>query len=929
MKSSFIKPILVLILFGTLSFGIYSNTLEVPFYFDDNPVIIENAHIRITNLSFNAIKNAGFNSFDSSRPIGYISFAINYYFHQYNPKGYHIVNIIVHILTGLLLYLFIKTTLSIPISKSFSTLIPQSFNPAFIAFFAALIWLVNPVHTQSVTYIVQRMNSMASMFFILSLWLYAKGRMIQHLQLTSLQHDKSSKLDKNTLAIKRKTAFSFQLLIPGLYFSGAFLSWILALGCKQTAATLPFFIFLYDWYFFQDLSKDWLKRQLKYLVFIFVLFGLIAFLYLGLNPLEKITSISDYANKEFTFTERVLTQPRVVIYYLSLLFFPHPSRLNLDHDFPLSHSLVDPITTLFSFCIIFGLIGWAVYRAKKERLISFCILWFFGNLVIESSVIPLAIIYEHRTYLPSMLVCFLFIILGQRYIKLKWPGVVLFCFITAMFSFWTYQRNNIWRDPVTLWSDSVAKSPQKARPHGGLGAALEKQDRIEEAIQHYLKALRINPDYVDVHNNLGLARDKQERIEEAIQHYLQALRIMPDYEKAHYNLGVARDKQGRTKEAFQHYLQALRIKPDFAEAHNNLGNALNKQDHIEEAIEHYLSAIRIKPDFADAHYNLGVALYKQDLTEEAIRHYLQALRVKPDYEKAHNNLGLARDKQGRTKEAIRHYLQALRIKPDFAEAHNNLGNALNKQGRTEEATQHYLKALRIKPDYEKAHNNLGLARDKQGRTKEAIDHYLQALRIKPDYVEAHNNLGAVLFRKGQIEKAVEHFKMALKIAPDYGDLRINLKKALALLKEIDAVIAEIQKTLEITPYDPELYYNLGDLYYRKGDLNKAIAQYQKALSIQPESVPALNRLALMFSIQNKNDKALSLFKQIVGLHPDSAETYYNIACMYSKKQNIEEAIGWLKQAINIGYNNWDQIKTDKDLENIKGSSYYQELIKGR
>ena len=855
MKLASIKPLAIFFLFLTLGFGIYSNTLEAPFYFDDKPGIIENPHIRITNLSFNAIKNIGFNSVDSSRPIANISFAINYYFHQYHPKGYHVVNIIIHVLTGFLLYLFIKTTLSIPVSKSSSTVIPESVSPACMAFFAALIWLVNPVHTQSVTYIVQRMNSMAAMFIILSLLLYAQGRMIQHLQITSLQHD------KNTPAIKEKTAFSFQRLIPGLYFAGAVLSWMLALGSKQNAAMLPFFIFLYEWYFFQDLSKDWLKHQLKYVFGVVILFSLIALIYLGTNPFEKLKSITDYAYHEFTLTERVLTQPRVVIYYLSLIFFPHPSRLNLDYDFPLSHSLIDPITTLFSLCIIFGIIGLAIYIAKKERLISFCILWFFGNLVIESSVIPLAIIYEHRTYLPSMLVCLLFIILGQRYIKLKWPGVVLICFITAVFSVWTYQRNNIWRDPVALWSDCVAKSPQKARPH----------------------------------YNLGLAFSRQGRGKEVIYHYLQALRIKPDFVKARYNLGNALEKQGRTEEAIEHFKETLRIKPDFVEAHINLGKALGKQGRTEEATEHFLAALRINPDDMEAHYNLGNALGGQGRTEEAIEHFLAALRIKPDDEQVHYNLGIALFRTGNTQEAITHFRKAVRIKPDFEEALYNLGTVLFNTRKTDEAIVYLQKALQMNP------NNAG----------------------------THVTLGAALINKGEIATAISHFREALRLNPGYAAAQGNLMQASAILNKIDVAIADIKTDLIFYPENSGSHYKLGKLYQSKGDLNAAADEYQKALSIEPGFVEALNNLASIYMTKNENDKTLSLLNKLTVLQPDNPGHYYNLARVYAVKNLTQESIGWLHKAIEKGYNNWDLIKTDKNLENIRGSAYYKELIKDR
>jgi hypothetical protein len=224
-----------------------------------------------------------------------------------------------------------------------------------------------------------------------------------------------------------------------------------------------------------------------------VLIGLIALIYLGANPWEKLASIRDFVAKEFTFAERVLTQFRVVIHYISLVIFPHPSRLNLDYDFPLSHSLTDPITTLFCMGAIAGLIGLAIYMAKKERLLSFCILWFLGNLVIESSFIPLAVIFEHRTYLPSMLVSLAAVTLAFRYIKLKWLKVGVFCAVLVVSSVWTYHRNSIWSDEVTLWGDCVEKSPKKPRPRLNLAMALDSKRRLEEAMSHFYEALRIKP----------------------------------------------------------------------------------------------------------------------------------------------------------------------------------------------------------------------------------------------------------------------------------------------------------------------------------------------------------------------------------------------------------------------------------------------------
>jgi Flp pilus assembly protein TadD len=524
----------------------------------------------------------------------------------------------------------------------------------WIAFFTAFIWLVHPIQTQSVSYIVQRMNSLAAMFYVLSFLLYARARLAE--------------------GKRKKLAL----------FSGCILSGILALGSKEIAVTLPFSLLLYEWYFFQDLSWSWLKRHLALFVGILLLLLAVAFMYLGSNPLETI--LEGYNGRDFTLTQRVLTQFRVVILYISLLLFPHPTRLNLDYDFRLSHSLTDPITTLLAVGAIAGLIGLATFKAKKERLLSFCILWFLGHLVIESSVIALELVFEHRTYLPSMLVSLIAVALCYRYIKLKWLGAGLLSVVILVFSIWTYQRNGIWSDEVTLWSDCVEKSPKKARPHYNLGNALMRRGRLKDATSHYTEALRIKPDHAKAQYNLGVALAHQGKLKEAISHYTEALRIEPNHTKAHSNLGLALASQGRLNEAIRHFNEALRIRPGSAEIHINMGATLASQGRLKQAVSHYEKALRLKPDFAEAHNNLGAALAKQGNLEEAISHYTQALGINPNDAEAHYNLGNALMRQARLKEAINHYYETLRIKPDHAKARRQLDLSLRLTTKSTDAS---------------------------------------------------------------------------------------------------------------------------------------------------------------------------------------------------------------------------------------------------
>jgi tetratricopeptide (TPR) repeat protein len=604
---------LLIVFMAVITFFIYAKTLTGDFIFDDVPNIKDNPHLRLRHFTAENLLDAAFEGPAKRRPVAKFSFALNYYFHGYNVASFHLVNILIHIANGVLLYLLIIFTWRTPAMQFYRN------RYGWIPFFAACIWMVHPIQTQAVSYIVQRMTSLATMFYILSLLFYIRARL--------------------ETANAKKTALFCAMAVSGL----------LALGSKEISATLPFFIILYEWYFFQDLSPVWIKKRIPLMAAVLILLLGISLIYLGGQPFAKISSM--YAAHPLTMAQRALSQFRVVVLYIGLLLWPHPARLNLDYDFQPSLSLLDPATTLLGMTAIIALLVVAVLTARKQRLVSFSILWYLGNLTIESSVVALELVFEHRNYLPSMFFILAGVFLCFRYLKPKWLAPLLLSVAVVMGAFWTFERNEVWRSPILIWKDTIKKSPKDPRPYTNLGVALVKRGHFALAVKQYRHALQLDPEFAYAHASLGHALTKQGYIEEAIEHFQTALNFDPNHYEAHNNLGIALTLQGDHQQAIEHFSVALKINPDYPQAHSNIGLALRRQKRLEEASVHFNAAIKLDPAFVPAHNNLGLALADQGRLDEAIEQFTKALEINPSYAAAQRNLEETKAKKKRSGES--------------------------------------------------------------------------------------------------------------------------------------------------------------------------------------------------------------------------------------------------------------------------------------
>jgi len=696
------KQYLILPIYIAIAFTIYHNSLHSPFIFDDIHTIKNNPSIHLSSISVEGIKKALFSG--RSRPFSRLSFALNFYFHKYDTFAYHVVNISIHIAASFFLFKFILNTLIVACCdgaknrlESDRTSALGKYDCVLIAFLTSSLWIVHPLHTESVTYIVQRMNSMATMFCFLSLWLFSKGRMLQLAEHEAPKEMASTSFKKGLLFLLRIKDISFRLYY--YYYGLAFVFWVAGVGSKETAAILPIVIFQYEWLFFQDLSFKWFKSKIKLIVLIIGFLLVLAYIFLGSTPIDKLKSINDFSNNEFTYIERLLTQPRVIVHYLSLIFFPHPSRLNLDYNFKLSHSLTDPLSTTLAILFLGGIFFLSSIIAKRDKILFFSIFWFFCTLLIESSVIPLAIIFEHRTYMPSAGIILLVVYIAYRLNRLSkknFIGVIMS--VAILIGYWTYTRNIVWQDDFGLWQDCIKKSPYKARPYNNAGLSLINKDKPEEAIVWLKKAISLNPNYPKALNNMGVALLETEKPSQAIPFLLKSAEIDPLFSGPRYNLGNAYAKLGKLDQAIFHYSEAIKLKTNYVKAYNNLANAYNKTGLSYQAIEIYRKALEIDPTYAEAHSNLGTTLFNSGKFRSAIFHFRKALQINSRYDEAQDKLKIAQKSITYAIKQIDINLKKIEGLPRSSELHLRTGILLRKVENYEQAKKHLEKALTLNPN---------------------------------------------------------------------------------------------------------------------------------------------------------------------------------------------------------------------------------------
>ena len=611
----------------------YANTFSVPFFYDDNGSIVDNPTLRHFWSWWNVFTpNLADGQTVGGRPLLNLSLALDYAVHGKSLWGYHAVNLLIHVLAALTLFGLVRRTLQVPVLTE-----KYGADAVLLAWGAALLWAVHPLETEAVTYIVQRAESLVSLFYLLTLYCFCRS---------------------SSAALPRKW-----LVLSAL-------SCLVGAGFKEVIVSAPVVVLLYDRCFVAGSFRSaWDKRRFYYCA-------------LACTWLIEAALIHALGSRRHTvghllgipWHTYVLSEFPAILHYLGLSFWPHPLVLSYGPAWVASWRRAIPAAL-----VVLPLLGFSVWSlrypvtvTRRWPAIGFLGLAFFLILAPTSSLIPLRdSIVEHRMYLPlaavvSAVVLGMHDLLGRRGVRI-WIGVT-----AVLLAGMTLVRNHDYRSTFALWSDNVSRRPLEYRAHTNLGIALTERGQWEKAIEQYRMALQLNSSDAIPRDDLAKALSHLNRPSESLELYAQALDLDPNNPEIHYSHGTLLEKQGQIDEAKNEYQQAIRLDPAYVPAYMNLSVACAAQGLFNDSVTYGEEAVRLDPANADAHYNLGGAFLSEQKYGDALGQFDEVIRLAPNDAEAHFSCGFALENLGRTKEAATEYRAALRIKPDFPRAESRL-----------------------------------------------------------------------------------------------------------------------------------------------------------------------------------------------------------------------------------------------------------------
>ncbi|MDJ0852229.1 MAG: tetratricopeptide repeat protein [Myxococcota bacterium] len=583
---------LALVVAGSI---VWANSLGGAFVFDDNAWIVRNREIRDLGSPGELLGG-------TSRPVLKLTLALNYAAGGLDPRGYHAVNVAIHVLAGLALFGVVRRTLRLQGLRS-----TGGASADHLAAAAALLWLLHPLQTQAVTYVVQRGESLMGLAYLATL--YAAVRV----------EEGGRRLAWGVLAT---------------------LACAVGMGTKEVMVTAPVVVLLHDRTFAAGSFPGALRARWGLHAALVATWAL-PFAVIGPDILLR----GEFARPDLPRPDALayaLTQPAVLLHYLRLALWPSP--LCFDYGWPPAPDLRAALLPL-SMVTTGGLVtAWLVWRRSGAGFLAAA---FLLVLAPTSSVMPIAdLAVEHRMYLPLAPVCVGAVLLADRVLsragaRRAWLGGLLLVLVAGALGVATVRRNLDYHDPVRLWRSAAEAAPRNPRAHYNLGTESSAQGQKREAIAAYRASLALDPAQPKAHYNLANALKATGDLDGATAHYAAATALAPEHALAHMNLGNTLQSLGRADEALASYRAALALRPRDPRLLHNYGIALLAVGRSDEALVQLRASLEGRPASVSTRTKLGDALRAEGRIEEAIAAYERSLVLEPGYERAERGLAAA------------------------------------------------------------------------------------------------------------------------------------------------------------------------------------------------------------------------------------------------------------------------------------------------
>jgi len=508
-------------------FAAYSNSFTGLFVFDDEPAVAQNSNLR-SLWPLTTAMSAPAGTTLSGRPVAALSFAVDHALSGGSLSGYHTTNLLIHLTASLLVFAIARRTLLTPALKD-----RFAGSATTLALIVALVFVVHPLQTGSVTYIVQRVESLMGLFYLATIYCGIRA------------------LDAGGSA-----------RMP--WIVGSTLACALGMGTKEVMATAPLMVLVWDCLFAPDRMRD--RRSLY--ASLAATWTILAVLVAGGHR----TSAVGFGFAEWPWWRYLMTQTEVVTHYLRLAVLPAP--LVLDYEWPAAASFAHVLVPGFLLAALLAATVWGLARRAPG---AFAGAWFFLILAPSSSVLPIVteVAAEHRMYLPlAGVIAFVVIGLFEAGRQVAGAlsssarrapagaGLVAALAVVILFARMTHQRNADYQDYDRIWTDTIAKRPRNARARNNYATSLLLKGGYAEAEPHLRVALAEKPSFPEAEANLGVALSAQGRFAEGAEHLRRAIALQPDYTSAHRNLGENYAIQHRMGDAAASFAKVLESQPD-------------------------------------------------------------------------------------------------------------------------------------------------------------------------------------------------------------------------------------------------------------------------------------------------------------------------------------------------------------------------------